>query len=173
MLEDHAKVAALIHQNGETIGRKKLQKAIYIFQKLGYPFHQIFHFHFRGPYSEELSVQLEELCDFGFLIEDRENEEQTDDPCVYRISEAGRDFLSHYKDVLPNVSRLMQCVVGQSIHFLECVTILLYFDHLSHDAAIEKVLVLEKEITSSELTRALAFIEEICRLQSIESPASR
>ncbi|SFG23458.1 YwgA family protein [Sporolactobacillus nakayamae] len=173
MLEDHAIIAALIQQSGRNSGRKKLQKSIYIFQRLGFPFHQIFHFHFNGPYSEELSVQLEELCDFGFLIEDREETQNKDETCSYRISEAGLDFLSHYKNVLPNMHGLTQHVVAQETWFLECVATLLYFDYLPRVEAVEKVRALEKRTMNEDFDHALAFIDELRSLQSAECPALR
>jgi uncharacterized protein YwgA len=173
MLEDHARIAALIQQSGRNSGRKKLQKSIYIFQKLGFPFHQIFHFHFNGPYSEELSVQLEELCDFGFLIEDRVENQNKDETCSYRISEAGQDFLSHYKNVLPNMHSLVQRVINQETWFLESAATLLYFDYLPREKAVEKVKALEKRMMNEDFERALAFIDEIRSLQLVECPVSR
>ncbi|MCO7125584.1 hypothetical protein NIE88_07345 [Sporolactobacillus shoreicorticis] len=173
MLEDHAKIAALINQTGGISGRKKLQKAVYIFQRLGYPFEQIFHFHFNGPYSEELSIQLEELCDFGFLIEDREDHNEEEETCYYRISEAGQGFLTHYKNVLPTACRLTQQIMNQNALFLESVAILLYFDHLPRIKAVEKARTLNKETVGDNLEHALAFIDKIRLLQSIELSISQ
>jgi len=173
MLEDHAKIAALIDQTGGISGRKKLQKAVYIFQRLGYPFQQIFHFHFSGPYSEELSVQLEELCDFGFLIEDREDRNEEEETCFYRLSEAGEGFLTHYKNVLPTVRRLTEQVMNQNTWFLEAVAILLYFDYLPRIEAIEKAKALNNESVGENLEHVLAFIDELHMLQSIEMPVSQ
>lgn len=173
MLEDHARIAALIKQSGRNSGRKKLQKSIYIFKRLGFPFHQIFHFHFNGPYSEELSVQLEELCDFGFLIEAQEENQNKDETCSYSISEAGQDFLSHYKNVLPNMNGLTQRVITQETWFLECVATLLYFDYLPRAEAVEKVRALEKRTMNEDFDQALAFIDELRSLSSAVCPVSR
>lgn len=169
MLEDHAKIASLIHQAGEISGSKKLQKVVYILQKLGYPFNQIFHYHFYGPYSEELSVQLEELCDFGFLIENREDKGE-EEKCHYRLSEAGEGFLSHYKNILPSVRSLTQKVMDQNTWFLERVAILLYFDYLPRNEAVKKVESIEKRTMQEDLERAFSFIDELRVLQSIEQP---
>lgn len=58
--------------SGEIVGRKKLQKIIYIAKKLELPFYEKYDFHFYGPYSEELTLQVEELCNLGFLHEVKE-----------------------------------------------------------------------------------------------------
>ncbi len=72
MLKDHAKLMQAILVSGEIIGRKKLQKMIYIAKKVEFPFHERFQFHFYGPYSEELTLRVEELCNMGFLNEIKE-----------------------------------------------------------------------------------------------------
>ena len=69
MLKDHAKIIHAISVSGEVIGRKKLQKMIYIAKKMEFPFQERFQFHFYGPYSEELTLRVEELCNMGFLDE--------------------------------------------------------------------------------------------------------
>ena len=72
MLKDHAKIMHAIAESGEVVGRKKLQKMIYIAKKLEFPFREKFQFHFYGPYSEELTLRVEELCNMGFLNEVKE-----------------------------------------------------------------------------------------------------
>ena len=72
MLNDHAKLMQAVMVSGEIIGRKKLQKMIYIAKKVAFPFHERFQFHFYGPYSEELTLRVEELCNMGFLNEMKE-----------------------------------------------------------------------------------------------------
>lgn len=72
MLNDHAKLMQAVMVSGEIIGRKKLQKMIYIAKKVAFPFHERFQFHFYGPYSEELTLRVEELCNMGFLNEVKE-----------------------------------------------------------------------------------------------------
>lgn len=62
MLEEHAKLLGLIRHAGEIVGRKKLQKMIYILKKLNYPFQEKFQFHFYGPYSEELTLRLKSFA---------------------------------------------------------------------------------------------------------------
>lgn len=72
MLKEHAKLMKVFSDSGEIIGRKKLQKMIYIAKKMQFPFYEKYDFHFYGPYSEELTLQIEELCNLGFLHEVKE-----------------------------------------------------------------------------------------------------
>ncbi|CAM5365489.1 hypothetical protein [Bacillus safensis FO-36b] [Bacillus safensis subsp. safensis] len=69
MLKEHAKLMKVFSESGEIVGRKKLQKMIYIAKKLDLPFYEKYDFHFYGPYSEELTLRIEELCNLGFLDE--------------------------------------------------------------------------------------------------------
>jgi len=73
LLIDHAKLMKVFATAGEVIGRKKLQKMVYIAKKLNYPFYEKYNFHFYGPYSEEVTLRVEELCNLGFLHELKEN----------------------------------------------------------------------------------------------------
>ena len=77
MLNDHAKLMQAVMVSGEIIGRKKLQKMIYIAKKVAFPFHERFQFHFYGPYSEELTLWVEELCNMGFRSEEHTSELQS------------------------------------------------------------------------------------------------
>lgn len=77
MLKEHAKLMKVFSDSGEIIGRKKLQKMIYIAKKMQFPFYEKYDFHFYGPYSEELTLQIEELCNLGFLHEVKEKRAAT------------------------------------------------------------------------------------------------
>ena len=46
MLKEHAKLMKVFSDSGEIIGRKKLQKIIYIAKKMQYPFYEKYDFHF-------------------------------------------------------------------------------------------------------------------------------
>ncbi len=72
MLTEHAKVMALLKDAGEVVGRKKLQKMVYISKKLKLPFQERYNFHMFGPYSEELTLRVEELSNLGFVKEVKE-----------------------------------------------------------------------------------------------------
>ena len=69
LLRDHAKIVQFISIANEVTGRKKLQKMIYIAKKMNFAFTEKYEFHMYGPYSEELTLRVEELCEMGFLLE--------------------------------------------------------------------------------------------------------
>jgi uncharacterized protein YwgA len=170
MLEDHAKIAALIDQAGVMPGRKKLQKIVYILQKLGFPFYETYHFQFYGPYSDELSMQLEELCDFGFVLE--EGRSGSGSTPGYRLSEAGKGFLYHYKHILPDVKDDVEKLVSERTDFLELVSTLLYFDHLPRKRAAEKARTVIGASGPEEVNCAYTYISELYAECQVSSQAS-
>ena len=102
MFKDHARIINAVASVGEVSGRKKMQKIIYIAKKLSFPFEEKFQFHFYGPYSEELTLRIEELCEMGYLHEEKEKKSGYWQYC-YSISEAGEDFLQLYTVDVPNI----------------------------------------------------------------------
>ncbi|MEW9671278.1 YwgA family protein [Ammoniphilus sp. 3BR4] len=161
MLQEHAKVLLLLEQAGEVVGRKKLQKMVYITQKLRFDFNQRFYFHFYGPYSEELTLEVEELCDLGFLeevLEDKGNY----NVYRYRITDKGKDFLQHVKaDVGNLLPVLAQQMNASSARFLELVSTVLYFERLPREEVEEKIQTLKAKsnYTTDEITDAYTWIE--------------
>ena len=69
LLQEHAKIVQFISLAKEVTGRKKFQKMIYIAKKMNFPFAEKYELHMYGPYSEELTLRVEELCEMGFLAE--------------------------------------------------------------------------------------------------------
>ncbi len=102
MLKDHTKIMHAIAESGEMIGRKKLQKMIYIAKKLTFPFGEKFQFPFFGPYSEELTVRVEELCNMGFLHEVKEKKGGYYQ-YRYTLTEEGKQFLAVNQMEIPHL----------------------------------------------------------------------
>ncbi|WP_332634609.1 YwgA family protein [Halalkalibacter flavus] len=162
MLKDHANVMALFLQAGEVVGRKKLQKMIYIAKKMDVPFSERFKFHMFGPYSEELSLRMEELCNLGFLLENKEDKGNYYQ-YRYALSEEGQKFLKLYQFDLPQTEELIGKLNDQSSRFLELVSTLLYFEELPRDEVKEKVFTLKKKsnYTEEDIEQAYEFIEAL------------
>src|SRR6478672_10315481 len=93
LLKDHARVMHAVQVSGEIAGRKKLQKMIYIAKKISFPFQERFQFHFYGPYSEELTLRVEELCNMGFIEEVKEKKGGYYQ-YRYTLTEGGMEFLT-------------------------------------------------------------------------------
>lgn len=162
MLKDHAKIMQALLVSGEIIGRKKLQKMIYIAKKVTFPFQERFQFHFYGPYSEELTLRVEELCNMGFLNEVKEKKGGYYQ-YRYTLTESGKEFLSLNSVDMPNLEDCLTDMNEQSARFLELVSTILYFDNLPKEEVIEKVFTLKKKqnYTAEEMDQAYSYIEQL------------
>ncbi|KEZ49348.1 YwgA family protein [Metabacillus indicus] len=162
MLNEHAKLMKVFSSSGEITGRKKLQKMIYIAKKINLPFYEKYDFHFYGPYSEELTLRIEELCNLGFL---NEMHEKKGGYFQYRYSltESGEEFLANYEPDMPPMQECMQDLNDQSARFLELVSTVLYFDSLEKEEVKEKVFTLKskQKYTEEEIGQAYEYIEAI------------
>ncbi|WP_099360860.1 YwgA family protein [Fredinandcohnia onubensis] len=165
MLTEHAKVMKAFAAAGEITGRKKLQKMIYIAKKIDYPFYEKYNFHFYGPYSEELTLRVEELCNLGFLDEVKEKKGGYYQ-YRYGLTEKGEQFLGHYQLDMPPLDDCMQVLNEQSARFLELVSTVLYFEGLEKEEVKEKVFTLKakQRYTDEEVEEAYQYIESLRNL---------
>lgn len=162
MLINHAKLMHFFKIAKEVTGRKKLQKMIYILQKCKVPFEEKYQFHFYGPYSEELTLRTEELCNLGFINEvkeDKSNYYQYN----YTITENGQAFLEQFTLDMPEIEGQVGLLKGKSSRFLELVSTMLYFDDLSRDDVVKKVYTVKpkQNFTDNEVKDAWEFIETL------------
>lgn len=162
MLNDHAKLMQAILVSGEIIGRKKLQKMIYIAKKVAFPFQERFQFHFYGPYSEELTLRVEELCNMGFLNEVKEKKGGYFQ-YRYTLTEPGKEFLSLNEIEMPFLQDCLEDMNSQNARFLELVSTILYFDNLAKDEVTNKVFTLKssQRYTEAEIDDAYRYIEAL------------
>lgn len=162
MLKDHAKLIHAISVSGEIIGRKKLQKMIYIAKKVAFPFQERFQFHFYGPYSEELTLRVEELCNMGFLNEVKEKKGGYFQ-YRYTLTETGQEFLSLNEVEMPFLQDCLEDMNSQNARFLELVSTVLYFDNLPKAEVANKVFTLKssQRYTESEIEEAYNYIESL------------
>lgn len=153
---------ALIRDAGEVIGRKKLQKMIYIAKKINFPFQERYNFHFYGPYSEELTLRIEEMCNLGFVAETKEKKGGYFQ-YRYVLTEAGSNFLEISHLHMPKLKEFSLDINEKSSRFLELVSTLLYFDHLTQEEQIEKVHTLKGKLNYSEteISEAFDYIEQL------------
>lgn len=162
VLTNHAKLMKFFSTAEEVIGRKKLQKMIYILKKCDVPFEEKYEFHFYGPYSEELSLRVEELNNLGFLSEVKESKSNYYQ-YRYQLTDQGRDFLERYDVELPALDTRIDRMKERSSRFLELVSTMLYFSNLSKIEVEEKVYSVKKKQNYSEadLEEAWNFIGEM------------
>lgn len=160
MLANHAKLMQFFSVANEVTGRKKLQKMIYILQKCKIPFEEKYQFHFYGPYSEELSLRTEELCNLGFIAEDKEDKNNYFQ-YHYKITHDGLDFLEQFKTDMPDMTKQIKLLNGKSSRFLELVSTMFYFDDSSRTQVEEKIPIVKptQKYTAEEISEAWAFID--------------
>jgi len=162
LLTEHAKIMKAFAAAGEIIGRKKLQKMIYIAKKLNLPFYEKYNFHFYGPYSEELTLRVEELCNLGYLHEIKEKKGGYFQ-YRYSLTGTGEQFLNHYELDMPPLNEMFQNLNEQNARFLELVSTVLFFDNLEKDEVKEKVFTLKSKqrYTDEEVEAAYKYIEAL------------
>ncbi|KUP04966.1 hypothetical protein Q73_14090 [Bacillus coahuilensis m2-6] len=162
MLKDHVKLMSAFVASGEIIGRKKLQKMIFIAKKLSFPFQEKFQFHFYGPYSEELTLRVEELCDMGFIEEVWEKKGGYYQ-YRYTVTEEGQNFLNVYEEKMPTLDTCLVNMNEKPSRFLELVSTVLFFDDLDKEDVIEKVFTLKskQKYTLEEIEEAYHYIESL------------
>lgn len=162
LLQEHAKIVQFISLAEEVTGRKKLQKMIYIAKKMKFPFVEKFELHMYGPYSEELTLRIEELCEMGFLQEERVDKGSYVQ-YKYNVSEEGERFLETAKPAPERLSGFIEGMQVQTSRFLELVSTLLYFDHFAREKQIEKVHIVKSKLkfSDAEMDTAFDFIEQL------------
>src|SRR6185312_10703564 len=143
-------------------GRKKMQKMIFIAKKMNFPFAEKYELHMYGPYSEELTLRIEELCEMGFLAEqctDKGSYVQYS----YNVTNEGSRFLETANAPHEMLETCIDLMNGKSSRFLELVSTLLYFDHLEKDEQVAKVHIVKNKLNFSdeEMTAAFDFIGEL------------
>ncbi|MRH44005.1 YwgA family protein [Aquibacillus halophilus] len=162
MLPNHAKLMKFFLASDEVVGRKKLQKMIYILKQCDIPFEEKYEFHFYGPYSEELTLRVQELCNLGFLSETKEKKSNYYQ-YRYQMTEQGEEFLNHSTVQIPAIENMVGLMKKKSSRFLELVSTMLYFDDLSKQEVEEKVQNVKKtqNYTDNDLQEAWGFIAEL------------
>ncbi|WP_019378251.1 YwgA family protein [Virgibacillus halodenitrificans] len=162
MLSNHAKLMQFFSVAKEVTGRKKLQKMIYILQKCEVPFEEKYQFHFYGPYSEELTLRVEELCNLGFIEEVKE-EKSNYYQYNYAITDDGKGFLNQFRMDMPDFSKQVGLLQGRSSRFLELVSTMLYFDYLPAEQVVDKVHTVKpkQKYSEQEIQEANEFIHKL------------
>ena len=162
MLNNHAKLIRFFSEANGITGRKKLQKMIYILQKCDIPFEEKYQFHFYGPYSEELTLRVEELCNLGFLQEEKEDKSNYYQ-YNYNITPAGTEFLNQFSMEMPDMTTKVAMLKEKSSRFLELVSTMFYFDDLPIQENIEKIHMVKpkQKYSDEEIEDAIRFMEEL------------
>ncbi|WP_174616440.1 YwgA family protein [Virgibacillus ihumii] len=162
MMTNHAKLMQFFSVAQDISGRKKMQKMIYILQQCHVPFEEKYQFHFYGPYSEELSLRVEELCNLGFIAEEKEDRSNYFQ-YNYTITDDGKAFLNQFMMDMPDMARQVVLLKEKSSRFLELVSTMLFFNDLPHVQLIEKIHTVKpkQKYTDEEINDAQLFITSL------------
>ncbi|GGJ83054.1 hypothetical protein GCM10007063_01930 [Lentibacillus kapialis] len=166
MLTNHARLMQFFSEASDITGRKKLQKIIYILQKCHLPFEEKYQFHFYGPYSEELSLRVEELCNLGLIAEKKESVHNYIQ-YHYQITDDGKAFLEQFHLDMPDMTEQIAMLKAKSSRFLELVSTMLYFEGLTIDKLTKKIHTVKpkQNYTEVEIDEALQFIRTVNPVQ--------
>jgi hypothetical protein len=100
-IENWRWLAAVIaaHPNHELVGRTRLQKTVWLLQRLGLPTDYVYSLHFYGPYSEEVKADVGFAEQFRLITE------------ASRTAQDGTEYFvlsSEPSSLLPDVDRFRQ-----------------------------------------------------------------
>lgn len=128
MFTPYRSLTRMLVQAGEVRGRKKLQKMVFIAQRLGYPFPEPFDLHVWGPYSDVLAVKLKEMTDWGFAREEELPGPAGNTHYVYTPgANAGRALDgAPASEAARHMAGLVDCLNAQDSTFLEGVATVMY-----------------------------------------------
>lgn len=130
-------LAAIIaaHPSRELIGRTRLQKTVWLLQRIGMPTNYVYSLHFYGPYSEEVKADIGLAERFGLI---RENQRIAQDGTEYFVLSA------EVFDALPDVDRFrepLRLLANEDATVLELAATYDAFRKmgLDHSAALENL----------------------------------
>lgn len=162
VLTNHAKLMQFFSVAMEVTGRKKLQKMIYILQQCHLPFEEKYRFHIYGPYSEELTLRVEELCNLDFIDEVKEDKGSYYQ-YHYQVKPAGEEFLNQFSLDMPDIEAKVSLLNAKSSRFLELAATMLYFADLPKGDVEDKVRDVKpkQKYSDEELENAWTFITQL------------
>ena len=97
------------------VGRKKLQKLVYLMKFAGVPFEERYFWHYYGPYSADLALQIDTLVNKGLL------EEKPSIGFEYQITDTGKNALRQIEKNPANrgVKTHISCWTGDFADFAQ------------------------------------------------------
>lgn len=124
---------------------------VYIAKQMGFPLSERYHFHRNGPYSEALTVRIDELCNLHFLEEQREKECLT-----YHLTSQGKAFLDQFHFSPRSFEALCRSLNNYSNVLLEIMSSILYFEqrdgHASDYIRQAKLMYESKEVEEAMIS---------------------
>ena len=166
-MENWRWLAAVIaaHPNSKVVGRTRLQKTVWLLQRLGLPTNYTYSLHFYGPYSEELKSDIGLAEGLGLITETSERNMAGDEYFV--LTASGSTSLPDIREFrVP-----LELMAAESALVLELAATYDAFRKmgLSHDDALTQVRDMKGDkCENGRELRALALLETL----SLESRAA-
>lgn len=159
MIKRYTTILELLRRCGDTVGKTFLQKVIYVLQdwmevQLDYDYR----LHFYGPYSSELSDDIEALSDINLI--DLEYDSSGYGYKI-KISESGKLFLDEnleqYMTDVGKIDRAINLFGKVGVRDMELKSTLLYFSKLTNDEySINKLVnTVKPHFSDSEISQAI------------------
>lgn len=130
-------ILSLVDLAGKIEGRTKFQKMVYILKCKGVAFQEKFKYHYYGPFSFDLQLEIDELVFDGFLYE-KTDSEQANTAYSYSVNESAgcKNELLQYTD-------LIKLLNGASIKVLELTSTIFFLKNqekiTDHEVIVEKL----------------------------------
>jgi hypothetical protein len=158
------KLQSLVKMAGTINGRKKFQKMVHILKAKGVDFQESFDFHYYGPYSVDLQLEIDEMTSQGLL-----NEQKYNSTFIYEVN-SGDDDIDVSDDTLSSRAGLIRYLNDQAPQVLELVSTFYYLkDHGYQD--MDKI-VKKAEMLKTHLKSRIQEARDVfCAIEEIKTPA--
>lgn len=156
-LEDFKKIIALLQSVNTIKGRTKFQKMVYILQNKGINFSEKFKYHYYGPYSSGLQLEIDELVDRGIFKESGEGFS-----FKYEYNDEFSGNLDMDSEIKSN-SNLINFLVIQDYQELELVSTIYYLKNSGYpnNNLIKGKLKILKPHLSSKFEKSFNLFQEL------------
>ncbi len=136
-------------------GRIKFQKSVYILKNHGVNFTEKFTYHYFGPYSFDLQLEIEELIYQGRVKEESSN------PYIYKIDEEFIDEID--ENILKDKEKLIRHLVKQDASDLELLATIYYLfnNNLKETHALKNKLSILKPHLEDRIESAFLLYEDL------------
>ncbi len=155
--ENLNKLGALLKAVSVIKGRTKFQKMVYILQNKGLNFSEKFKYHYYGPYSSELQLEVDELVDREIFKENGEGY-----AFKYEINNELEESIDMDDEISSNIE-LIKYLVDQDYQSLELVSTIYYLKNsgYSKENILKGKLNILKPHLSSKISESFSLFNKI------------
>lgn len=136
------KLLALVNVNGKIEGRKKFQKLVYILKHIGFNFEEKYRYHYYGPYSSTLQMEIDSLVQSDLLAENKYG-----NTYEYTLTKKSNTFLeNNYEDEEIAFIRKLN---NKPAYILELVSVFFYLEDKGYnpgETMKKKISILKPEL---------------------------